>query len=183
MDCNFYMYQVFLIPGDFSKKTGWDGNIHKVKENNMNKLVILNRLLDQHYYPPGKERDGERYTIFYPAFSKNIECCSYIHNAVGLYRLDVEEFMNYQDNKNRFYRNKKNGVTYFRGDEPQHEFKNKAWQTSRENSLTNGYLMCCDNLDDFVPLFSSSAGGAKKSRRRIKKIRSRRISRLMYAYK
>jgi hypothetical protein len=39
--------------------------------------------------------------------------------------------------------------------------------------------MCCDNLDDFVPLFSSSAGGAKKSRRRIKKIRSRR----MYGYK
>jgi len=179
MDCKYFMYQVFLLSGELSKKKGWDGNIDTLKENSINKLVILNRELEPTYYQHGKDQN-ERYRIFYPAQPKDITSFSYIHSVSQFaeYRLDIQEFINYSDNKNRFYRNKKTGICYFRA-EPEHTLKNQAWITARMNDISNGYLICCDNLNDFGPLFSE--GGTKKSSRRSKKLRSRRKSRRMYS--
>ena len=39
-------------------------------------LVIYNRLLEANYYPLAKDRESERYSIYYPSQPKNIECYS-----------------------------------------------------------------------------------------------------------
>ena len=175
MACEYDMYKIFVIPGDISKKTEWDGDIKKLKENKSNKLVILNRLLSAQYYPESKNRDGERYAIY---GGTNITSWSYIHSGtVRPYKLDVEEFINYH-NQSRFYRNNQTGACYFHDDASTHEYKDKYWWSARNDTIERKYLMCCDDLAGFVPLFTSSVGkgGAKKSGRRIKKIISRKKS-------
>ena len=171
MDFKYYMYKVFLVPGKIDQKIEWDGNTDTLKQNNLNMLVILNRMLEKTYYPTGKD-DTTRYMIFPSATAIKSLSHLYSKNPLATYNnLDINDFI--IRNKNRFYRNRTNGIVYFNAEPASDQLKSPDWFATRDYSIGKGYLVCCHDLADFNPLYS--AGGAKKSRRRIKKLRSRRI--------
>jgi len=173
----FRMYKVYIIPESstkqimLSQKQEWNGSFKQLRSA-QNTLAILNIMLESGCYPSRKNHD-DRYILMYP--STDIEILSLLHSSSMSYKIDINEFMSYSDNMSRFYINKQNGHCYYHAQYQYHS-------TDKDHhNVSKGFLMVCNNLNDFVQLSpegssGSAAAGGRGSRRNIKRIISRKKS-------